>query len=429
MRSAFKTIGSGLLTVAFGSAPIALAQQTPAPAQLPAGTTAAPEVQPAAPAQTQSANPVPLNGADCASQGRVLQFEHDGPSERFWVAGGPVLWWIKDAPATVLATTDGQQLVGGIDFGTFSGLALNTGMWLNCRHTFGLELGGFILEERSDVAGFASDANGNPTITRPIFDVQNLRTVNVLVSAPGSFAGGILRDATSRLAGANAGFLANVAHSCDWSFDAVFGFRYLDLDEELNVTQATRALPQGALSIAGTPVAALAVTDSFRTRNQFYGGQIGVRGEYRFGVAFANFRSTVALGPNHEVIDIVGQTSEIGGAGLTVPGGLLAAGQSGTLIGGNMGRQITNRFTVVPEVAGQLGVQLFDRYRAWIGYNFLYMSDTARPGGQIDTNINPRVVPISQAFGTLSGPPSPRPTLLRNDFVAHGVQFGLEFRY
>jgi hypothetical protein len=98
-------------------------------------------------------------------------------------------------------------------------------------------------------------------------------------------------------------------------------------------------------------------------------------------------------------------------------------------MGGNIGRQITNRFTVVPEVTGRVGFQLFSSFRAWVGYGFLYMNDVARPGSQIDLAINPRVVPASPAFGSTSGPAVPRATGIRNDFFAHGVQFGLEVRY
>jgi hypothetical protein len=358
----------------------------------------------------------------------VFRDTHCGPCEQFWFGGGPVLWWLKDGPSPVLGQTGLQVLGGQYDYGTFNGIALEGGLWLNPSHTFGVTLGGMILEQRSTFDGLLSSPTGFPQITRPIFDVQTFQPVDVLVSSPGAFSGGLLRAASARLASGNAGFIANVIHSPDWSLGALFGFRYLDLEEDLDVIQTTQALQGGGLTIAGNPVAALAIEDRFRTRNQFYGGQLGVGGEYRWGPAFASLRTTVALGPNHEVIEIAGQTSEIGGSQVA-PGGLLAAGLLGGPLGGNMGRQVTNRFTVVPEVNGRLGAQLASYLRVWVGYTFLYVNDVARPGPQIDANINPRVVPTSPAFGSTSGLPAPRPTVVRNDFYAHGVQFGLELRY
>jgi hypothetical protein len=340
-----------------------------------------------------------------------------------------MFWQIADGPSPILARSGNLSLSDGFDFGTFVGGGLDFGIWCNARHTIGLTGSGFILEERSTFAGFASDAAGNPAITRPIFDAQNLSAVEVLVASPGVFSGSILQSASSRFAGGDAAFIANVAHCQGWSLDATFGFRYLDLDEDLVINQTSQALGQGALTIAGIPVGALSIEDRFNTRNQFYGGYLGFRSECRMGPVFANVHGSVALGPNHEVIEITGLTSEVGGTGLVAPGGLLAAGFMGGPLGGNIGRQITNRFTVVPEVTGRVGFQLFRSMRAWVGYGFLYMNDVARPGSQIDLAINPRVVPASPAFGSTSGPAVPRSTGSRNDFFAHGVQFGLEMRY
>jgi hypothetical protein len=288
-----------------------------------------------------------------------------------------------------------------------------------------------LLEHRSITDTLISDPTGQPAISRPLFDVLTGRSISALVASPGALAGGIVTGASSQFAGANAGFVANLAYSTDFTFDALFGFRYLDLEEKLDIVQTTQALSGGALVLAGMPVSALAIEDQFRTRNQFYGGQIGARGEYRFGPAFVRGIACVSFGPNHEVINIAGQTRELGGAGASVPSGLLAAGTVGDANAptGNIGRQITNRFTVVPELTGQIGCALTPRIRSFVGYNFLYVSDVARPGTQIDLNVNPRLIPSSPSFGSLSGPAAPRPTLIRNDFVAHGVQFGLEFHF
>ena len=58
--------------------------------------------QPAQPGQqAQQTQQSPQQTADAAAAARrdALRLDHSGPYERFWFRGGPLLWWIKDAPA------------------------------------------------------------------------------------------------------------------------------------------------------------------------------------------------------------------------------------------------------------------------------------------------------------------------------------------
>jgi len=55
----------------------------------------------------------------------------------------------------------------------------------------------------------------------------------------------------------------------------------------------------------------------------------------------------------------------------------------------------------------------------------IYWSSVVRPGDQVDPVVN-----FSQLFGgPLVGPAQPLPQFNRTDFFAHGLSFGLEFRY
>ena len=53
----------------------------------------------------------------------------------------------------------------------------------------------------------------------------------------------------------------------------------------------------------------IATTDAFRTRNQFYGGQVGVRGEYCLGSLVVSATSKIALGNMHEVVEVRGTST------------------------------------------------------------------------------------------------------------------------
>ena len=55
---------------------------------------------------------------------------------------------------------------------------------------------------------------------------------------------------------------------------------------------------------------------------------------------------------------------------------------------------------MVPEVGINLGFQLTNNLKIYGGYSFLYWTNIVRPGDQIDTTVNPNLVPTSSTFGT-----------------------------
>ncbi len=414
--------------------------------QPPTGAGQAPTPGQTPPAQgSTSAQPPAGNSAQAgqsAQAANTFRDCHTGPPEWMWAGISPLAAWIKHGPLPTLAVAGNGQVLGGdsVDYGTYKGLALDSGFWLDCRHVWGVSFGGFLLEQRSAFGSLASDATGNPAIVRPFTDALTATPAAFPVAAPAGtvgvagsgMAGSVAFATSSRLWGAEAGIVRNVYYTQDYTVDVGFGFRYLDLEESLTVDQASTAFGAGVFRVGGANgvgATSVFVEDRFHTRNQFYGGQFMTRAEYRFGAAFLNVVSKVALGPNHEVVSIAGSTT---GGGVTVPGGLLAV--AGTPVpgipmpGGNIGRDVTNRFVVMPELGADLGVQLSCHVRVSLGYHLLYINDTVRPGSQIDSVINPRLVPLSGQFNpaSTSGGSSPRLTGQRDEFYAHGVLFRLE---
>jgi hypothetical protein len=53
----------------------------------------------------------------------------------------------------------------------------------------------------------------------------------------------------------------------------------------------------------------------------------------------------------------------------------------------------------------------------------------ARPGEQIDREINPTQLPRFNGGGNLAGAGRPAFTFKDNDFWVQGINFGLEYRY
>jgi hypothetical protein len=103
-------------------------------------------------------------------------------------------------------------------------------------------------------------------------------------------------------------------------------------------------------------------------------------------------------------------------AAFTSGGGLLAQST-------NSGAFENDEFAFLPELQFNLGYQLTDFTRARIGYTLLYLTDSARPGAQIDRSVDGRFldplagpfVPTNPAFGFDS-----------TSVWLQGVNFGLE---
>lgn len=362
----------------------------------------------------------------------------------FYASAEYLLWWIKAAPVPVpLLTASGdpvnnpraiigqpttQILFGGrdYDFGPFAGGRVTAGWQL--APGLALEGSGFLLEQQARSFSVRSDAIGNPVLATPFFDAVNNREFSSFYSLPtpdGGSAGFVINQA-SQLWSAESNLSARVVDSDMLNLNLVMGFRYLDLREKLRIDDvATFFAPTEIFQLATFPsFSTFPAFDEFKTRNQFYGGQLGAQAELHWGAVSLGFLTQVALGSTHEVLRIDGATQALPpgatASALTVPGDAFA-------LLSNIGRVTHNEFTVVPEVRLSLAYQLTDWLSVFAGYNFLYVSNVLRPGDQIDPRWNPSLIPT---FGlNPSGPALPAAILHQTDFFAHGLNFGVGVRF
>lgn len=356
------------------------------------------------------------------------------PLARFWGGGDYLLWWVKDGPLPLPLVTTGDTATFGIlgnpgtrvlfgnqdlDYSAFSGMRLTAGMWLDSDQLLGLEASSFLLEQRAVGFRAGSDLRGNPVLSLPFQNAVSGNENVILITTPASAGfvetGGISIASASRLWGAEANALLNVRRRERFTLDLLAGFRYLDLTEDLNVKVSAFEDFGGGDSVL------VAGADRFATRSQFYGGQVGARTGFRYERLTLDLTGKLALGGTHQVVDIGGGRSQLGTgtqASFLSPGFVYA-------LPTNMGRYWCNQFTVVPELQLKVGYDVTRNLRVSVGYEYLYWSEVVRPGDQID-----RVLNISQRRGNpLTGVASPLPVLSTNDFWAHGLNFGLEFRY
>lgn len=350
-----------------------------------------------------------------------------------------LLWWIRDGKAPPLATTGpaslppNQQGVlgvpgtvilqdGTLDYSAFSGGRFTLGWWFDPCQTCALEARFFFLGRRS--ARYFADGSTIPVVARPFFNENFNQEGAELVSSPGIALGRLDISSASQLWGAEANLRKNCCLSCWGRWDVFTGFRYIDLRENLTLSESILALA-GSGQVSTIPPGSLVFAqDSFKTRNQFYGGQIGTEVEFRANRWFTNIRTAVALGLVHETIDIAG------GQTILPPGGPVQQFNGGLLaLPSNSGHFVRDRFAVVPELGVNVGYQFTENFRAYVGYTFLYWSRVVRPGDQIDRVIDVSQVPNAQGPFPPVAQVRPLVPFKETDFWAHGLNFGLEYRW
>ena len=374
-----------------------------------------------------------------------VSWELYGPQCRtrptMWAGAEYLLWMLEDAPLPVplVSTTNpanlnvplgtmptpgsfgapGTQVLlgnGDIDNDMFSGVRLSLGGWLDREQTWGLEASGFLLESRSELYTF-----GGPGVTTPIYvpvinqnGNEAVYTVNepaALINGSFPFQGTLAIESSTEMWGTDFNVYRRGCGQCGLRIDYLFGFSYLDLEENLGLTSNSFDT-----FILGNEL----IRDTFETNNQFYGGQIGARLKYQKRFVYLDCLATIAMGVTHQSVNISGSTTQSGG-GLptaTFAGGILTAPS-------NIGVHSTNAFTVVPRVGVKVGCVLTEHIRTAVGYDFLFWSSVVRPGDQIDRTINQTQL----TGGALVGPARPQSRTEDTGFVIHGLNLSLEFRY
>ena len=338
-------------------------------------------------------------------------------------------WFIKDAHTPPLITfgsasdaipgalgQPGTSIAfgGDLDTKTHTGGQFTLGYWFNTDHSMGMEANYWFLNQRGVEYSAGSSGNvGALVISRPFFDPNsNIENADP-VALTGVQAGSTSARFTDRLQGAEFNFLGDFVGEHWAHFNLIVGVRVFTMVEGLNMNTNTAALPLST-GIVDT------FAESFRTRNQFVGGQIGADSDMRFGDFEVDLRGTFALGGNYEtaLIDGLARHNDPAGA-IAAPGGLFTQVT-------NIGHHERGSFTYFTEVGGSLAYWWTEYFSLRAGYRFFYINSVIRPGDQMDRTVSIQPVP----------PPSipvgvgrPIFSFKESDFWAHGVNFGCELRF
>ena len=339
-----------------------------------------------------------------------------------WGSLEALYWWSKSSPVPVPLVTQlgqtGSALLGDQDIEQDGrgGVRFTIGFTLDDAQHWAMEMNYLSLATTTDTQSVSSDGGpGSATLVIPFYDPTLPGENFTYLSRPGAFSG----DATLRmreyLQSGEINFLYSGQRLSGTRVDWLGGLRWVNLQERLS-------LYTDSPNLAGDDI--FQTYDDFQTSNNFYGGQVGVRGTYDDPRFYMTATAKVALGATVERVQTYGNTFIANNTGaFNFNGGYFTQPT-------NIGTQSRSRFAVVPEVGLNFGIKLSSWANFVVGYSFLYVSSVARPGEQIDRVINPTQAPsITGSFPALTGPARPTLAVTDTDYWAQGVNFGLELKF
>jgi hypothetical protein len=372
-----------------------------------------------------------------------------GSGDKCWLDVQYLLWWnsgqsipplVTTSPAGtssedagVLGEPNTQILYGNQDILTkaHNGIRIQAGGWFDQNNMLGIQGEYFGFGTQTTQFNSASNASGSPILARPFFNINPrdpifnapdppARQDSQLISFPNDLSGSIAIDASTRLQSAGIAIRANLAgdvlganSQTQYSrVDMIAGYRYLRLKDRLGFSQSLDSL---------NPIVtvSLDIFDRFDTKNEFQGVDLG-------GVWGAGWNQwsmeclfKTGIGNVRQKVNIQGSTSvsPVGGPTASYAGGLLAQNS-------NIGKYSQNRFALLPEIGVTLGYNVVPNWQLTAGYTLLYWGSVARPGDQIDLDINPDQLP--PAINPVEGAHRPVFEFTESDFWAQGMNFGLQ---
>ncbi len=379
------------------------------------------------------------------------------PNIRIWSDAEYLLWWSRKAPLPVPLVTTGSldDLVpaaldqpnthtlfgnGSLENKMQSGFRLAARYWLGNRNNYAIEGTGFYLPKLTNCnfSKSSDSTSGLPILGIPFFNaaklplpassggwilIDNAGETALLASNGTSNFGNIYIYSSSKLWDIELNGIFNFWSRKNSRLSALIGALYTDLSETLNLDYFTQQVgfPNGIFR-------STSIADQFSTKNQFYGGQLGIRAEWSKKWFFVNFLGKIAIGNMNEKVQINGSFVDSNPIAYFHYG----HGSSGIFAQPtNIGSHVKNQLAFIPQITARIGVNLIKELRLSTGYDFFLMSSVVRPGNEIDRSINETQAGPgpSGTKPTLTGKPLPKKQMDSTVYWAQGLNIGLEFRF
>ena len=351
---------------------------------------------------------------------------------QFWGRAEYLEWWVRGSNTPPLVTTSpsgtpvgvagvlpgasvlfGDQRINGQGR---SGGRFSLGYWFDNCDTVGVEdtflfLGN--VHERFDAS-----SDGSPILARPFFNTDSGLQDAVLIAFPAVVVGSISVTSDSRVYGNEINMRRALYIDGCRRVDLLAGYRFFQLNEDLRVTTNTTSIATDTPIQVGTR---FGIFDSFQTRSQFNGGQLGINWRCYGGCWGLDLLAKVAVGGMTQTVSIDGQTV------VTPPQGQTSTSRGGILAqNSNIGQFQRSRFAVLPEFGVNLHRQLNACWKLNIGYSLLIVTNVVRPGDQIDTQLDPNQFPPPATAGPFT---FPKFAFNDSDIWLQGINVGLEYNF
>ena len=387
-----------------------------------AGSGLAQPPAPPPPPPPASPNAAPANGGPAANgdlaNGQSMSVDGNGaPVNHFYVDAEYLLWTMRETPLKSFGVT--VPVVFGVvppapalpflfrgDIGIApsalgllksedlnrNGARLTLGYWLPDCST-AVELSYFQLEKHTFESPFA----GTGSFSFPISGGGSATvTENV--------TGGVFERIDLWGAELNCKERLLVIGCC--SLDGLMGIRYINLDEAAG-TQGALGLASGTSNTATLvfPPGGFPFSAFISTINHNYLGQVGAEGRVDFGCVWVAGWVKGGVGANDEEAKLFG---------------------TGVLPGtATLGR---TQMTLMGEANLNIGWQINRYLKFHAGYDWLYLKNVLRAGGQVTTSGSAITLQGSSTAGAAI--PFQNIERMKDDkFFAHGYAFGLEFDF
>jgi hypothetical protein len=350
-------------------------------------------------------------------------------SAKLTLGAEAMLWWFQSSPTPVPIITDDvvgrantNVLLGGgsVDTNPNPGFRLTMGYAIS--PAWSLDASFFYVGNRSTSSDVRSSGQlGSTDLLVPFYNVvRNREDVTELSLAP-FYSGTAQTELTNSMMGAEVNLGWRLSASKPWDTGLFGGFRWWQLKEEYSITTSSPNNPPQPADIWNT-------SESFDATNNFYGGQVGARASWTRDAWVFNGALQVALGAMVQSVDVNGSldTNNFSptGATQTFPGGYFA-------LPTNIGNHSRTVFAAIPELKLNIGYRFTPNATVSVGYDVLYASSVARPGKQLNRNINPTQslsytgdLPIAP-----TGPLQPTFSFNSSSFWAQAISVALNVRF
>jgi len=312
-----------------------------------------------------------------------------------WMKAELLLWFpqerhtpplgVRSAPGTVpllspvspTAVPFGDSYGGGLvpgfrgDIGRYfadGAFGLGGRVWVLGDDNESLNYGGSGLNESLGVPFF----NTNPD---PLFFGENAVFIGFNDGVPRSQGSVAVRSSLSIVAAEIYG-RALLSESKNHRLEMLGGYSHFNIADDLNIRIQSIELPGGLQTV---------FNDSFNTRNEFHGGQIGSEISLKQGRWTASSLTKVHLGNMSQRVNVNGSTAQgilPAAPAVVADQGLFARGEVLELSG--FKRDV---FAFAPEMNLKLGYQFRDHVNFHVGYTFVYWNDVVLAGDQINRNV------------------------------------------